>query len=29
MEEELGEQEEDIWIKIFSSTPSFKQYQDY
>ena len=22
-------QEEDIWIKIFSSTPSFKQYRDY
>ena len=29
MEEELEEQEEDIWIKMFSSTPSFKQYQDY
>ena len=20
---------EDIWIKVFSSAPSFKQYQDY
>ena len=29
MEEELEEQEEDIWIKMFSSTPPFKQYQDY
>ena len=27
--EELEEQEEDIWMKIFSSTPSFKQYRDY
>ena len=23
------EQEEDIWIKFFSSAASFKQYQDY
>ena len=29
MEEELEEQEEDIWIEIFSSAPSFKQHQDY
>ena len=29
MEEELEEQEEDILIKMFSSAPSFKQYQDY
>ena len=29
MEEELEEQEEDIWIKSFSSAPSFKQYRDY
>ena len=29
MEEELEEQEEDIWIKNSSSTPPFKQYQDY
>ena len=29
MEKELEEQEGDIWIKIFSSTPSFKRYQDY
>ena len=28
-EEELEEQENDTWIKNFSSTPSFKQYQDY
>ena len=29
MEEELEEQEEDIWIKIFSSASSFKQYRDF
>ena len=29
VEEELEEQEEDIWIKIASSAPSFKQYCDY
>ena len=29
MEEELEEQEEDTWIKNFSSAPSFKQYRDY
>ena len=28
-EEELEEQENDTWIKNFSSTPSFKQYRDY
>ena len=28
MEEESEEQEKDIWIKIFSSTTSFKQYWD-
>ena len=27
MEEELEEQEENIWIKIFSFTPPLKQYQ--
>ena len=27
MEEELEEQEEDIWLKIFSSTPSFKNIE--
>ena len=26
---ELEEQKENIWIKIFSFNPSFKQYQDY
>ena len=26
---ELQEQEEDIWIKAFNSTPSFTQYQKY
>ena len=29
MEEELKEQEEDTWIKIFNSAPSFKKYRDY
>ena len=29
MEEELEEQEEDIWLKVFSSCPSFKQDRDY
>ena len=27
--EELEEQEEDVWLKCFSSAPSFKQYRDY
>ena len=26
---ELEDQEENIWMKIFSSPPSFKKYQDY
>ena len=26
---ELKEEEDDIWVTIFSSTPSFKQYRDY
>ena len=26
---ELEDQEENIWMKIFSSAPSFKKYQDY
>ena len=25
----IRRKEEDIWIKIFSSTPFFKQYQNY
>ena len=29
VQEELQEQEEGIWIKIFSSAPFFSQYQDY
>ena len=29
MEEELEEQEEDIWINFFSSLPSVKQNRDY
>ena len=29
LEEELEEQEDDIWIKTFSSTLSFKQCRDY
>ena len=29
VEKELEEQEEDISIKVFSSVPSFKYYQDY
>ena len=29
MEEELEKQIEDTWMKIFSSAPSLKQYQDY
>ena len=28
MEEDLEGQENNIWIKIFSSTPFFKQHQD-
>ena len=27
--EEFEEQEEDTWIKIFSSTPYFKQFRDH
>ena len=26
---ELEEQEDDVWIKLFSFAPSFKQYRDY
>ena len=29
MEEELGEKEKDIWLRVFSFAPSFKQYGDY
>ena len=29
VQEELQEQEKGIWIIIFSSAPSFWQYQDY
>ena len=29
MEEELGEEEKDIWLRVFSFAPSFKQYGDY
>ena len=29
VQEELQKQEEGIWINIFSSAPSFWQYQDY
>ena len=29
MDKELGEQEEDIWIKIFTSAPSYKKYRDW
>ena len=29
VEGKLEEQEEDIWINIFSFIPSFKQYRDY
>ena len=29
MEEELEEQDEDIWLKFFSSIPFFKKYRGY
>ena len=29
MDKELEDHKEDIWIKIFGFTPSFKQYQNY